>query len=141
MTDIHPAFAAADRLAPVPNQDSTIDDWVRHYAALALAAWTVFERETSNLPPHPVEGSRPDIGYLATIGVTATSAAIALTNSQQYVARLLYDLTREAGALNGEWEEWLADTLDELGINPADINPEYVAGDFRSPFTTEEATR
>ena len=28
-------------------------------------------------------------------------------------------------------------TLDRYGINPADINPDYDAADFRSPAQTE----
>lgn len=128
----HDPLAIAERLAPVPatREQATTDAWVRHYAAQALAAWTVFHREVDSLPPNPGEGSRPDLGYLSALGVAATSAAHALDGG---TPGDLWDLTPEAGALNGEWEEWLADTLDAHGINPADIDPRYNAGDFRSP--------
>ncbi len=131
-------FTAAHRLAPVPGEHATTDDWVRHYAAQALAAWTVFDRETRFLIGHPTQGDRPEIGYLSMLGVAATSAAVALTAPKGLAPRLLWELTPEMGALNGEWEEWVTETLDRLGVNPADINDEYVAGDFRSPSRREE---
>ncbi len=124
-------FAAAERLAPVPatREEATTDAWVRHYAALSLAAFTEFTR---SLPQGAAGGSRPDLGHLVGLAVAAMSAAHALSTTSRR-PRGLWDLTPEAGALNGEWEEWLADTLDAHGINPADINPEYNAADFRSP--------
>lgn len=134
-------LADAERLAPLPatRDAATRDAWIRHYAAVSLAAWTVFDREAGHLPPHPAEGSRPDLGYLAALGVASTHAAVALAEPGDTVPDLLWDLTPEVGALNGEWEEWLVDTLDRLGVNPADINPEYNASDFRGPTTAEAA--
>lgn len=125
-------LAVAARLAPVPatRKEATTDAWVRHYAALSLAAFTVLDREGGNLQPHPAEGSRPDLGYLVGLGVAAMAAAFALHAGR--APQSLWDHTPEAGALNGEWEEWVTGVLDELGVNPADINPEYNSGDFRS---------
>lgn len=132
-------FKVAARLAPVPSESGTVEDWVRHHTAHALAAWTVFDRETKFLHGHPTHGGRPEIGYLAALGVASTHAAVALSSVHRGpIATELYDLTPEAGALNGEWEEWLTDALDRLGINPADINDEYVASDFASPSRRAE---
>lgn len=132
--DPHAAFEAAERLAPVPatRSDATINAWVRHYAALSLAAFTTFHDAlpaTRGAEP----GSRPDLGYLVELGVAAMSAAFAFDTNGLPQPGMLWDLTPEAGALNGEWEEWLAGTLDRLGINPADIDPRYEGDDFRSP--------
>ncbi len=132
----HDPFEAADRLAPVPaRRDAPVDDWVRHHAATALAAWAVFHAECRNIPRNPEPGSRPDIGYLAALGAASTHAAVALNThaAAEPSTQRLWDLTPEAGALNGESEEWVVAVLDELGVNPADINPAYVAADFRSP--------
>lgn len=130
----HPAFAAAERLGPVPvsREQATPEAWVRRYIALSMAAFTAFESEVRDIRPG-VPGSRPELGYLVTLAVSAMSAACALTVGRPAVAEELWWLTPEAGALNGEWEEWLTATLDEHGINPADIEPRYTAGDFRSP--------
>lgn len=121
----HP-FDIAEHLAPVPDQGATADDWTRHYAALALAAWAAF---------HAAMGTDEarDLGYLSLIGTSATAAAIALTSPHDTAPDFLWDHTPEAGALNGEWEQWIVQKLDALGVNPADIHPSYVAGDFRSP--------
>ncbi len=61
------------------------------------------------------------------------AAAVARLNDRETAAEVIWNLTPELGALNGEWEEWLVDTLDEHGINPADIDPDYEAADFNSP--------
>lgn len=132
-------FDIASHLAPIPDEHGTVDDWVRHHAAQALAAWTVFDREVRFYVGHPTQGDHPEIGYLSMLGVASTHAAVALSSVHRGpIATELYDLTPEMGALNGEWEEWLTDRLDALGINPADINDEYIAGDFRSPSRVAE---
>jgi len=130
----HLAFTAAERLAPVPatREQAATDSWVRHYAALALAAGAVFDDAVRTIPAGAAPGSRPDLGYLATLANAAIAAAYAFQHVEDY-APGLWDLTPEAGALNGEWVDWLTDTLDRYGINPADIDPRFVATDFRSP--------
>lgn len=137
-------FEAAERLAPVPaTPDAPVDQWVRHHAATALAAWAVFHQKCRTIPSNPVPGSRPEIGYLATLGVASVHAAAALAtrNDPEKLSAELYDLTPEAGALNGEYEDWAVDTLDRLGVNPADIDPRYRAGDFRTPSTAKAGPR
>lgn len=137
MTDheTHPAFAAAERLAPEPTsrETATAETWTQHYAALALAAHAAFDAATRTIPSDPEPGSRPDLGYLITIAVASTATAVALTATPDEVAHALWDFTPEAGALNGEYVQWLADTLDELGVNPADLYPAFNGADFRSP--------
>lgn len=133
-------FAAAEHLAPVPTTPrADTDDWVRHYAAQALAAWAVFHRETRHIPANPVPGSRPDIGYLAALGVASTHAAIAITTQRQFASEELWLFTPEEGSLNGEVEDWAVRTLDTLGVNPADIDDRYEAADFRSPSRVANA--
>ena len=128
----------AATLAPVPDRENASKaTWVRHYAATAFAAYAQCHHEISGLPPHPAEGSRPDLGYLAALGNAAFAAAYLLANPGDTAG--LWEYTPEQGALNGEWEEWLADTLDEHGINPADIDPRYNSGDFRSPMRAVNA--
>lgn len=126
-------FERAHVLAPQPDEDGTVDDWVRHYAAEALAAHAVFRSMLPSVSHNPVPGSRPELGYVIHQAHAATAAAVALTTPTDQVARKLWDLTPEAGALNGEYLEWLEDTLDGLGINPGDIDPAYNTADFRSP--------
>jgi hypothetical protein len=132
---VHPAFDAAERVAPEPTDrdTATVDQWVLHYCALALAAHTAFRDALRSLSPTPEGGSRPDLGYLVTVAVSATAAAIALTTPPAEVAGVLWDYTPEAGALNGEYLDWLDETLDRLGINPADIDHHLDTADFRSP--------
>jgi hypothetical protein len=142
MTDtIHPAFAAAERLAPEPasRDTATVEAWTRHYAALALAAHSAFDAALRTVPRDPEPGSRPDIGYLIAIAVASTATAVALTATPDEVAHALWDFTPEAGALNGEYVDWLAETLDGLGVNPADLYPAFNGADFRSPRADEVA--
>lgn len=131
-------FEVAHRLAPVPNESGTTEDWIRFHAAQALAAWTVFDRDVKHLLGHPTQGGRPEIGYLAGLGVASTHAAVTPACPDETPA-ILWQLTPEAGALNGELEGWIVDMLDRLGINPADINDQYVAADFRCPTRVEVA--
>lgn len=128
----HPAFAAAERLAPVPydRDKATHEAWLRHYVALGLAAHVAFVDALPPLGSKPEPGSCPDLGYLVTIATSATAAAVALDTPAESVAEELWELTPEAGALNGEWEEWLTDRADDLGINPADIDHRLDAADF-----------
>jgi hypothetical protein len=136
----HPVFAVAERLAPEPKtrEEATPELWVRHYAAAALAAYVAFYAEVSGVlgldPASEPPASQPnrDIGPLITISIAYTSAAAALHTSRSEVGGILYDLTPELGCLNGENVDWLASTLDELGINPADLFPAYNAADFNS---------
>lgn len=122
----------AHDLAPVPEtrDQATRDVWVRHYAAEALAAFAGFHAVTRDVRRGD---DRPDIGYLISLAVASMTAAFALSTADSDLPGQLWDLTPEAGALNGEWEEWLTATLDRLGVNPADIDDRYTAGDFRSP--------
>ncbi len=124
-------FNAADRLAPVPESrdGATMHAWVRRYAAQALAALTVLNAECRDLPPNPVPGSRPDIGYLGMLAQSSMAAAVAFLGPLD-APTLLWDLTPEMGALNGEWEEWLVDVLVRYGVNPGHIDPAYNAEDF-----------
>jgi len=125
-------FNAAHRLAPCPatrEDAATKHEWVRHYAAQALAAHAVLNAECRDLPPNPVPGSRPNIGYLAMLAQSSMAAALAFLGPLDAPTRL-WDLTPELGALNGEWEEWLTDVLVRYGVNPAHIDPAYDAADF-----------
>jgi hypothetical protein len=135
----HNPFEVAETLAPLPERDAAADQWARHYLALSFAAYASLYRNVRDLPPNPERGSRPDIGHLAILGHTALSVAVALTHTEDSAGPAIWDLTPEAGAFNGEWEEWLVEQLDLYGINPADINPAYEAGDFRSPSRAEVA--
>jgi hypothetical protein len=121
----------AHTIAPTPGEHGTRDDWMRHYAAQAMAAFSGFYDVTHE----PRTGSdRPEIGYLAIIGSTSVAAVIAIhAPSKHEQTRSLWDLNPDGGALNGEWEEYLTDVLDGLGINPADLNERYTATDFTSP--------
>jgi hypothetical protein len=120
----------AHELAPTPGEHGTRDDWMRHYVAQALAAFAGFYVVT-----HDVQrgDSRPEIGYLAIIGHTSVAAVLGLDAPADELTRVLWEHTPEGGALNGEWEQYIVDTLDRLGVNPADIDGRYVAGDFTSP--------
>lgn len=130
---MHAAFHAAERLAPEPKrrEDATRQDWIRVHAANALAAYTAFRDALRTIPDKPEPGSRPDLGHLMLIATSATAATAGLV-FDRLSARRLWDLTPEAGALNGEYIDFLAEVLDTHGINPADIDPEFNAADFRS---------
>lgn len=119
------------RIAPAPAErsDATRHAWVRHYAAQALACWATFRAEIRNLPRNPEPGSRPDLGYLALAATSSTTAAVALMGALD-APTLIWDLTPEAGALNGEYEDWLTDVLVRYGINPGDIDPDLDPADF-----------
>lgn len=122
----------ATRLAPVPESaDAPVAEWIRHHAASGLAAHVAFQSE--------LKAPSPTLGLLAKISVYAAHAIALLveeTDGEGDVSRLLYDLTPEAGALNGEWVEFLTDALDKYGINPADIDPDLNPADFKAPPST-----
>lgn len=131
MTTTSP-FDAAEQVAPAPTTRDGANrvTWAKHYAATALAAYVTFRAETRALPRNPEAGSRPDLGYLILAAVSATTAAAALVDQSNTTPKLIWDLTPEAGALNGEWEEWLADILVQHGVNPGDIDPDLDPADF-----------
>lgn len=139
LNDTQAPFESADRVAPEPTSrtGATNSAWIRHYAAQALAAWAALSNETRNLPRNPEPGSRPDIGYLAMAAVASTTAAVALARPD-IAAGLIWDLTPEAGALNGEWEDWLTEVLVEHGINPGDIHPGLDPADFASRVASDQ---
>ncbi len=126
-------YKRAEILAPVPGKGGTVDDWVRHFAADALAGFAHFRSLLRTLGRNPAPGSRPDLGYTIGGATSSLAAAIALTSDRDDAARKLWNLTPEAGCLNGENEDWVVELLDRLGINPADIDPAYNASDFDSP--------
>lgn len=127
----HDPFDAAHRLAPTPDtpEEATRANWIRHYAALAVAAHVAFRAALRTIGPNPEPGSRPDLGYLIAIAVASTAAAAALADPGN-APELIYNLTPEAGALNGEDLDWLDETLVAYGINPADIDPDLDPADF-----------
>lgn len=139
---------AADRIAPAPTsrEGANRTTWVKHYAAQALACWATFRAEHRNLTPNPEPGSRPDLGYLTLAAVSATTVVAALVAPDGYhpgndydhadTPKLIWDLTPEAGALNGEWEEWLAEVLVCYGVNPGDIDPDLDPADFTEAMRT-----
>ena len=129
MTDLHPTdfLNRADELAPVPNADSTRDAWIRHYAAQAMAAHAAFRLSERTEP------AGPHLGYLVSLGVAATAAVVAMETLEDHVAEALWKVTPEAGALNGEWIDFLADTLELHDISPADLYPWFEASDFTPP--------
>lgn len=142
MPDLTELINRAARVAPLPErrEDATVDVWVRYFAALALAAHAGFaemlhevEKLDENTPSPP-----GTLALLINLAVAAQSAVIALQETGEE-AGAIWDLTPELGALNGEWEGYLASTLDGLGVNPADLDPRYVAADFNSPSRRPEA--
>lgn len=136
MTTNHDPFDTAHRLAPTPTRpdQATRANWIRHYAAQALAAHVAFHTALRTIPRNPEPNSRPDLGHLIAIAVASTTAAAALADPGN-APDLIWDLTPEAGALNGEYLDWLDDTLTVHGINPADIDPDL----DRVGFTTAPA--
>ncbi|MDH6460139.1 hypothetical protein M2302_000290 [Micromonospora sp. A200] len=128
----------ANRIAPAPatREGANRETWAKHYAAQALACWAAFRAEIRSLTPNPEPGSRPDLGYLALAAVASTTAVAALTDQTDYAPTLIWDLTPEAGALNGEWEEWLADVLVRYGVNPGHIDPDLDPADFTEAVRT-----
>jgi hypothetical protein len=128
MTDL---INAAYKIAPPPatRDEAARDAWVRYYAAQALAAFATFRAESRVLQSNPEPGSRPDLGYLTMAAVASTTAVIALVDPTD-APTMIWDLTPELGALNGEWEEWLADVLVRHGINPGHIDPDLNPADF-----------
>lgn len=125
----------AEDLAPVPStrEEATVAAWTRQFAALGLAAYAA---------AHKVLGKAPEeFGLLTLLGVTATAAAATLSSANATeAAEEIWELTPECGALNGEWSAWLVETLDRLGVNPADVDPDYSAADFRSPSVKAEVS-
>jgi hypothetical protein len=120
----------AHELAPTPGETGRREDWIRHYAAQALAAFAGFYQVT-----HEVRhgDSRPEIGYLALLGHTSVAAALGLNASPGDLPNLLWQFSPDGDAMNGEWESYIVGILDRAGINPADIDDRYTASDFRSP--------
>ncbi|GIM88759.1 hypothetical protein [Paractinoplanes toevensis] len=126
MTDLQPhdLLNRATELAPVPDGDNTSSvPWIRHYAAVALAAFGAFR-----LAEHTDPG--PNLGYLALLGTAATAAMTALSVIDEAAPRALWELNAEGGEMNGESVEHLADVLERHGINPADLYPWFEAEDF-----------
>lgn len=120
----------AHEIAPTPGEHAIRDDWMRHYAAQALAAFAGFYAVTHE--PRTGE-DRPEIGYLALLGHTSVAACIALDAPTTQTTRLLWEHDPNGDALNGEWEQYLTDVLDSLGVNPADLDGRYEARHFTSP--------
>ncbi len=140
-TSTETPFKAAKRLAPQPeSRTAPVSDWARHFAAHALAAHAEFREQLFGLPPNPGPGSRPELGYLSAMAISSTAAAAALMTSD--APSLLWDLTPELGALNGEYVDWLADMLAGLGVNPAHIYRWYDEADFAiTALPAEPVTR
>ncbi|MEU4558570.1 hypothetical protein AB0F72_09270 [Actinoplanes sp. NPDC023936] len=125
----------AHTMAPTPGEHGTREEWMRHYAAQALAAFAGFYVVTHE--PR-TGGDRPEIGYLALIGHTSVAAVLGLNASPDHLPRLLWQFEPEGDALNGEWEDYIVSVLDRLGINPADLDERYAADEFGSPSRAAE---
>jgi hypothetical protein len=127
MTEPTDFLNRADELAPSPdNPHARPTDWVRHYAAQAMAANAAF-RVAERTSPGPA------LGYLSALEVASTHAAMAI-DSHSWTTRDLWEVTPEGGALNGEWMDYLAEVLVKHDINPADLYPWYRASDFPVPL-------
>jgi len=129
MTEPYELLNRAEQLAPVPEEVDAADptEWVRHFAAQSMAANAAFR--------FLIGTSRAEeLAYLSMLGVAATAASVALSAPGQTAARLIWELTPEAGALNGEWVDHLADVLAANDINPADLYPWFEADDFDAPL-------
>ena len=138
-TKIYDAFAAADKVAPQPDRGATGQVWGRHYAALALAAHTAFRVSLPTIGSNPEPGSRPDLGLICAVATSSTAAAVALLSPPLVAPDLIWNLTPEAGALNGEYVDWLAERCDQFGINPAALYRWYSGADFDSPSVLAES--
>lgn len=135
MTEIYEWLNAAEEIAPTPTTpDATREDWARHYAALGLAAHAAFRDQLPRIPIGPRDpasaGSMPELGYLSHIASAATAAVCGLLTTQADLPEVIWNFTPEQGALNGEYIDYLAETLAWLGINPAKVYPWFDAGDF-----------
>ena len=126
MTEPYDLLNRATELAPVPEAGAEPAEWIRHYAAEAMAANAAFR-----LLMGTQRGE--ELAYLSLLGNAAMAAAVALHSPAETAARVIWELTPEAGALNGEWIDHLADILDAHEINPADLYPWFEAKDFSSP--------
>ncbi|AEV86703.1 hypothetical protein ACWT_5686 [Actinoplanes sp. SE50] len=129
----------ANELAATPGEHGTREEWIRHYAAQAMAAFAGFYDVTHE----PRTGNdRPEIGYLALIGQTSVAAVLGLDASPRDLPSLLWHYDPDGDALNGERiEEYIVSVLDRAGINPADLNERYETSHFRSPSRAAEVAR
>jgi hypothetical protein len=127
MTDPVDFLNRAAEIAPVPEADDDAFEWVRHYACQAMAANAAFRSLMG--------GDRAaELAYLSMLGTAATAATVALSMPDETAARMIWELTPEAGALNGEWVDHLADVLVAQDINPADLYPWFNPDDFDAPL-------
>ncbi len=129
----------AAEVAPQPAEKDGPDvrqAWARYFAAIALAADSAVRMMVSDrfgMTAEERSGKHPELGYLAMLAHGATSAAVPLLTDPAEHLELLWSLTPEAGALNGEWSEWLTERCVELGVNPAELDPFLQASDFDGP--------
>lgn len=126
MTEPIDLLNRAAELAPVPAVGAEPAEWVRHYAAEAMAANAAFRLLMGT-------DRGEELAYLSLLANAALAAAVALEAPSETAARVIWELTPEAGALNGEWVGHLADTLEAHDINPADLYPWFEAKDFAAP--------
>lgn len=126
MTEPHELMNRAEELAPLPEVGAEPVQWVRHFAAEAMAANAAVRLLIG-------KGRPAELAYLSMLAHAAMAAAVALDAPAETAARVIWELTPEAGALNGEWVDHLADTLEAHDINPADLYPWFEAKDFTSP--------
>jgi hypothetical protein len=117
----------AEDVAPCPTEETadTIQ-WTRHWAAVGLASFTAIRKSIHGGTEHH---HAKEVGYLSLLGTAAMTAVVGLTEPTE-AAKLLWNLTPECGALNGEYEEYLTELLARYGVNPADIDPDLVHDDF-----------
>jgi len=131
-------FAAVELLAPEPAslEQATVEVWARHYCATALAAHATVSAILANRKPAG-EGASPsaEIVCINAVGVYATAAACALLTPRAQLGERLWRLTPDAGGEDGDGDSifWLAVHLNRMGINPADIYPQFDATYFTSP--------
>ena len=129
MTEPYDLLNRAEQLAPVPDEPAAADptEWLRHFAAQGMAANAAFRLLMGT-------ERAEELAYLSMLGVAATAASVALSAPAETAARVIWELTPEAGALNGEWIDHLADVLAAQDINPADLYPWFEADDFDAPL-------